>query len=1140
MPAPEEHPGRALTAAFRRTVPTVDLLGARDHVDAAALGAELRLSATHFYQGLVGLRSHLDLVIDALPDLLLAPNLVGTIAQPDGSPGRRLHVEVRLPDARRGPDPQGLTGPDGGFTLRLPRGTGLSAGDHLTLTVRGANGEESLTVPARRAGTTGLVGEFTLPRHLVALPESVIAGLIDALPDLDSSAQPAAEPVVNRPVLRLGEDTDGVCGQVFGQGASEQRFPYSVFFRLVEPRTSVMAKAMRFTFRDGKSYGTVPAFTELADGFASRYVQRVAIGQPISVDGFRDGLTGIGPDGRVLPNELVPMAGTLGLGYVVRMAQRWTPVGLTLGDLTYSLPLAPGEQQRLAIFERRDTSAVRDVETLDIVEAQSFQQEQDTSAEATFAQAFRERANGGSRYETAAESESWGTNFLIASGGGGSSHASGSTSSWMAGQRDVTSRAAEDTHAAVERQAAARRSAQRTSVRLASASESEDVTTKVITNHNHTRALTVQYWEVHRLFDVTTAIQGATLVCLVPLQVIRFLPVGEALTLDSVGPVTQRRQVLHRYGQLLRHADLLARFLPRTHHHGLALLREFAADPRADVQDPSTSQAEDVVTVSVEGTFVPVDEIHVAAVTRHGTRIGPVRMTGTVPALPGGLTEPQEAFSHEGELFGYLRDQRNRPASAGTTLTARLALPPALARTDVVGFEVTRRIADLDYDFVAPELRAAARVSNLQPFDPARITIGNLTIDPAPDRHVRIRAPRLEHELGGPYVWNFTATIPGPAAGTESFVSDHIDAGARVQLPPGALPIAAVQLAPILRFHDLLRIERTLHHVVANALRYSRFVWSSLSNEERAILLEGFTIGVPDGGITDDTQDVPLLNCVTNEVLGFFGNSMILPFIIPQIVAQTHDVTNAAVEDALTAFHRVGFDPPRNRIALPTRGVLGEAVLGHCASAEKIDLTRFWNWADAPADNAPGISDVTLPTGQPSLTAGLTAPNALTGVAPLITNFNNAPPIPVDTKLLGSLITAGASQKDFTGLTNAAELAGLVKTTQTTAESARADALKRATELQSQAMTQIGNLFGAKGGEAYAANYRPAGATGATTPGSTSKTTAKPAADKPPPKPTPAPKPAPGPGGTPATPPPATPPTPTGEGPGPGGEPVPA
>jgi hypothetical protein len=47
-----------------------------------------------------------------------------------------------------------------------------------------------------------------------------------------------------------------------------------------------------------------------------------------------------------------------------------------------------------------------------------------------------------------------------------------------------------------------------TVIRLASASESESVTTKVITNHNHAHALTIRYWQAQRLYDVTTARGG--------------------------------------------------------------------------------------------------------------------------------------------------------------------------------------------------------------------------------------------------------------------------------------------------------------------------------------------------------------------------------------------------------------------------------------------------------------------------------------------------------------------------------------------------------------------------------------------------------------------------------------------------------
>ena len=77
-----------------------------------------------------------------------------------------------------------------------------------------------------------------------------------------------------------------------------------------------------------------------------------------------------------------------------------------------------------------------------------------------------------------------------------------------------------------------------------------------------------------------------------------------------------------------------------------------------------------------------------------------------------------------------------------------------------------------------------------------------------------------------------------------------------------------------------------MHHIVRNTTQYSKAIWTSLTPDERAILLDGYTIGVPPDGLEDASQMVPLLNCVENGLLGFFGNSMILPFIVPEALAK--------------------------------------------------------------------------------------------------------------------------------------------------------------------------------------------------------------------------------------------------------------
>ena len=277
----------------------------------------------------------------------------------------------------------------------------------------------------------------------------------------------------------------------------------------------------------------------------------------------------------------------------------------------------------------------------------------------------------------------------------------------------------------------------------------------------------------------------------------------------------------------------------------------------------------------------------------------------------------------------------------------------------------------------------------------------------------------------------------------------------------------------MLRYNEILTIETMAQHVVRNTTRYSKAVWASLTDEERAILLDQYTIGVPPNGIADASQMIPLLDCVQNKVLGFFGNSMILPFSIPQSVTDAMNQQQAdgaaagqspafdpvQIKQSLLAYQQQSFVSPQSIIALPTRGVLGEAVLGHCASGEKLDLTRFWNWQDSPSDTAPAISPITLPTTTPSIANTLTAPNTLGQLPSLINNVLTAPA--PDTSLLKALGQAAASQKDFdTALTGQTQLASLLTNAQNVSNSARADALKAATDLQSQAMATVGNIVG--------------------------------------------------------------------------------
>ena len=1046
-----EAPLRSVSA--RRLIRRADMLDSSAGIPKTQLWQARARAATQFRLTLAEAAQQIDMIRKIVPPRLLPELIIGTLLQPDGTGAERVQIELNLEGVGSKSYRSTISDNEGKFRLSLPGGTAFPADKILHLTVRGSTTMVAVNLEDSQVAANGFVGWVKLPKRVDPLASSIVENLRDLLPSDGSSEVPVStSKTASQPQVAMGED-----GRlIYRSDVSVDRYPFSIFVRLVEPRTSIVSPVIKLWNPGGKKFWPTPDYFPLSEDndVEVDYVDRVPVDQPISVDGFRDQLTGVGDGTTVSSYETVALAGTLGLGYLVRMAQSWTPRGLALGNLVYSLPLAPGEQQRVAIFERRDISAVRETETLTEEESARFEQLTDASTDATFASAFSEVARGGSSFAT--ESENWSSScsFIIFSAGGGGSSSSGTTSNWLSGQRSYSSRAAEDVRTAVERQASARRRATRTSMRLATASESANVITKVITNHNHTRALTLQYWEVLRLFDVSTAVEGATLVCLIPLEVIRFLPAGQSLLLTTTTAVDTRPEILSRYAQVLKHTDIFELRLPRRYQYGLTLLRQFAADPTATFL-PAGSAAQDVIHCRVTGTFLPFEEIFVSAITKRGTRIGPVRLVGKVNGVPDVNGDPASSFPTQDSLMAYLLNRRS--SVAGFTLEGDVSVPPALARNDVVGFELTRHFNRFDYDLVNPIVHTFLRLKLTPTVPPDHLVKDTVHLSPL----------QLEQEIGGPLIWGFDARIQAlGGSAEETYTQNYLPAFARQELPPGAFPIPAVQLAPVLRYSQLLEIEQMLQHILRNTVHYSKAVWQSMTAEERAIMLEGFTIGVPPGGIEDETQDVPLLNCVENRVLGFYGNSMIMPFMIPRQVADALDISNAQIQDTLVKFHENGFSYPEATVALPTRGVLGEAVLGNCPSAEKIDLTRFWNWADSPSDVAPEIAPVQVPTSQPLLTAGMQAPSALPGIQPLINNINANPTAPgADAALLSAMVKAASEQKGFdSGLTGAEQLAKLILGEQQTADKARADAFKTTRELSAQTIATIGNIVGGKSG----------------------------------------------------------------------------
>jgi hypothetical protein len=111
-------------------------------------------------------------------------------------------------------------------------------------------------------------------------------------------------------------------------------------------------------------------------------------------------------------------------------------------------------------------------------------------------------------------------------------------------------------------------------------------------------------------------------------------------------------------------------------------------------------------------------------------------------------------------------------------------------------------------------------------------------------------------------------------------------------------------------------------------------------------------------------------------------------------------------------------------VPIPTNGVFAEAVLGRSNSAEKLDITRFWNWQDSPAPlTPPELGPIS--TGSRALAENLT-PGQL---GPSTLNIVNPTNLPDPTGLGASLgALANLNFRDMSGLAGTQQLAGTATT----------------------------------------------------------------------------------------------------------------
>ena len=591
--------------------------------------------------------------------------------------------------------------------------------------------------------------------------------------------------------------------------------------------------------------------------------------------------------------------GAIRFGAALEFRQRWYGYGHSLGEIVYSLPLAPCESVNLAVIDWSRQDVATRTDTVVSGELLLHEQRRDRSIEETLWSALRESQGGwsvlggvGAAAGAVIPVEGVPIFAGLAAAGG-----SGMSSSW--GSREVNADDVQQLHDMVTQATSVVRTLNSTVVVQATQAESNLVQTRTVANHNHCHALTIQYYEVLRNFRIVTEFVRRRPVVLIPYKVIAFT-----------------------WREALRFRTALSRTLIDAR-----LASCFDALVRLNVSPSSYEPpAEDkpaggnggsgggTTTPPAKAKTIAWYELHLKTTTWNSSLTwGEIWVE--VGRADGSWVELYHKAAKDDGGPELVQGEQTTTIQAG----GALALDPAqLTRVRVRWRE--SNISD-SWDFKAITIRYGIA---------GETTVATLIDEEGkvPPAYTKSKLPALKYfdDSGPKTAQEWIGLAPAQSTGPAVPVP---------QTSPSTSPAPTVSGGNLPKKQDDEYCQALLlEHLNANAGYYNRAIWLLQDDVDRQLLLEAALAAHPD-----------ILGGLNPAPLTASGN----------YVAFAYEPKPGSDADA-GAF--TAPEPAVSLVSLPTRGLLAEAQLGHCNSCETRDVTRFWKWEESPCPPAPTIEDI--------------------------------------------------------------------------------------------------------------------------------------------------------------------------------------
>lgn len=662
-------------------------------------------------------------------------------------------------------------------------------------------------------------------------------------------------------------------------------------------------------------------------------------------------------------------ATTIAHGHILYYKQIWKADGYSLGDLVYSLPLAPGQKKQVVIFDwDRTEYGRRDEETHEDEALNAYlSQNRDVS---DIAHGFlTEHVKGGSTSHVSGEAGGVGgavgglfqSVMVGVAGGYSASSGSSSSSAWQDSSRETAASGFNQLRNMIQQGASAVRNQRSTVVQTARQTERFRVETEVVANHNHCHTITIEYFEVLRHYAIEQKLTHVQECLFIPLLMSEF-----------------KEDKVMRWKHLLRPAvrDLNPRNIFRLSTGGYSYRNKPLSDGfdaverkwngSASTEFPATTYAAEEV-LDLSGDLYITLSLNRPRDKNDEAADNPIdeEEWNFFPTLGGW------DISYIFTKYFAKKTQQERDRIFEEQLAPKIAE----GFIDTLHFKAIDKDGNghqlyVDSTLLSSYQRDAQLYVSIRPtqgkLNVTREQIAKLVIytkydlSETANSRIIVRSGTFRYR---------TAHFDGVLYRNDAINNDMKSISIKFSDGSDTIPTDNVTLYTPLSTEELRNplkedeelIKRLLTHLNANIEAYHKVIWSRMDPDRRYMLLDGFEAPYAKGK--------SVASVVENRVIGIAGNSLIMPVAPGYKLDPSYDYEPELDEEGQprhdergnTIFKRVDlldhYQPltpiPPFRVSVPTRGVFAEVIQGACNSCEKKEEERFWRWEQSPNPDEP-------------------------------------------------------------------------------------------------------------------------------------------------------------------------------------------